>query len=301
MDANVWWKKNDILDNIYSAKGGYKGKAYHQIDVVLSYKNGHDLMPVIKRTVSIDGGVTVVSYLAADDAIFRPGMDERSSGSATYTYIDDVMSLLDKYQPYIKEISYEVTINTEVSTPGVGSYQPPVYTDITVMRALTLEAEDGITTNPSALNSGTKGIIYVPSQKDFVFTAFSSEKIEVTTTRGNDEAGVRIKDNGNGSYEVTIRGVQYNFGIFIKKLLDTESNTGGGNEGETANTVLTADAVWSSGGVLYVNAAKAGSLSIYNITGQLYKVATVSGSYTLSMPKGVYIVQLNGKAYKVVL
>jgi hypothetical protein len=289
------WSGGDLTK--YQRDRNYK--AYNRITVQLRYNNGNDLMPVIKRTLTLkESDFVIVNYLVADESFFKPHMD-RKSGIATYTYNDDVLEMLDKY-PHITGIKYEITINDEVGTPGVGDYQPPVYSDVTVMHALSIETEDGITTNPSAQNSGTKGIVYVPSQKDFVFTAFSSEDIVVTTDRGNDDqGGVMVKGNGDGSYTVTIKRVLYNFTITIKQLLITESNSGG--DGTTANTTVTADAVWAAGGTLYANAANPGTISIYNITGQLYKIESISGSYTLSMPKGIYIVQLNGKAYKVVL
>jgi hypothetical protein len=266
---------------------------HNQIVVMLKYENGNELMPVIKRTITRSAGVRIENYLTADEKFFRPYMD-RKSGFATFTYNDDLLELLSKY-PNITGIRYEIDIENE-TLGSSGDY--PVYPDI--MRALSIKTDPGITTAPSAIGSGDV-VYYVPSQKDLIFTAYCDEAIEVSTDRGTDDRGgvevVKDKDSEN-AYTVTIRRVASDFTVSIKKTTQTESNSGGGG---TANTTLTGDAVWASGGTLHVTAAKAGVLSIYNITGQLYKVASVTGSYTLSMPKGVYIVQLNGKAYKVIL
>ena len=80
------------------------------------------------------------------------------------------------------------------------------------------------------------------------------------------------------------------------------SETGGtGSEGETSNEVIVANAVYANNGMLYVKAAQAELLSVYTVTGQLAKKVTVSGEATFSLPKGIYIVTLANKAYKVVL
>jgi hypothetical protein len=279
-------------------------EVYNIIRVQLDYKNGNDLMPVIKRTITLGeweyNGDKECNELSSaqelstfnnldDTPHFLPDMDNKS-GIATFTYKDDVLALLAQY-PAIKSIKYEIAIHDEVGSGG--NHQPPVNTDNTIMRCPTIKTEDGITTDR---NDG----FCTESQKDLVFTVYCNEEIEVTTTRGNDEQGVRIENNGDGSYKVTIRQVKSNFTIFVKKLIIAESGTGGEN-GETLNTAIMKDAVWAAGGTLYVNTVNAGTLAIYNVTGQLYKSENISGNYTLSMPKGVYIVQLNGKAYKVVL
>jgi hypothetical protein len=325
---NYYWHAND---SVYYKNGsgdiGPAGLFYYRIksqtalrnelEVRLKYMNGNELIPVVKRTITLgkweynddekaktnelkkldnDAIATITSFLVADEVEFLPKMD-RGSGTAKFVYKDNLLKILDTY-PVIISIKYEVSLSKEVGTTP-GEEGGSVYSDRTMMRGLIIEAEDSITTDPNVI--GTGGIIYVPSQKDFVFTAYSDEEIEVTTDRGtDDQGGVDVKNNNDGSYTITIRRVRSTIKISIKKFVITESGAGGDN-GETANTTITGDAVWAAGGTLYVQTANAGTLAIYNITGQLYKVENISGSYTLSMPKGVYIVQLNGKAYKVVL
>jgi hypothetical protein len=300
--------------------------AYNELQVQLKYENGNELTPVIKRTITLGEwvlqgdpdpkkndpvrnelnvtNITIIDFLEPTDFWYLTDMDRGTTtgvttGVATYVYKEDMLAMLAKY-PIIKSIKYEISLHDEVGTPDEGEYQPPVYVDKTALRGLTINANDGITTNLSAAKTDNDDnmIVYVPSQKDFVFTAYCDEEIEVTTDRGIENDA--IKEGGNGVYTITIRKVQFNFNIYLKKAVTPESGAGGDND-ETANATITGDAVWAAGGTLYIQAANAGSLAIYNITGQLYKAETISGSYTLSMPKGLYIVQLNGKAYKVVL
>ncbi|MDR0429601.1 MAG: T9SS type A sorting domain-containing protein [Tannerellaceae bacterium] len=291
---------------------------YNEINIYSKYFNGNELTPVIKRTITLGEWVPqgdpdqtkndpvrnelraiespiIVDFLEPTDFWFLPEMD-RASSFAKYTYQDDMLALLDKY-PIIKAIKYEISLNDEVGTPGEGDHQLPVYVDRTTMRGLTIEAEDGITTNPNTI--GTGGIIYVQSQKDFVFTASCDEEIEVITDRGmaND---VDVKSDGEGTYTIKIKKVQSNFKIYLKKVVITESGAGGDND-ETGNETLSEYAAWGANGTLYVKTAAAATLTIYNVTGQQIKQTKVNGNASFPMPKGLYIVQLNGKAYKIVL
>jgi hypothetical protein len=57
--------------------------------------------------------------------------------------------------------------------------------------------------------------------------------------------------------------------------------------------------IWASGGKLYIETPQPGLLSVYSITGILHARKTVAGSSAISLPKGVYIVRLDGKTCKV--
>ncbi|MDR2917139.1 MAG: T9SS type A sorting domain-containing protein [Tannerella sp.] len=280
--------------------------AYNRLQVQLGYMNGNELMPVVKRTITLgkfvydaknnrndlkSENITITDWLVADSSWFRPYMD-RKSGIATYIYHDQILPMLDKHIIY--SIKYEVSIHDEVGSPGENGYQPPVYTDVTVLRGVTLKTEDGIFTTPR----NDSGIIYTPSHEDFTFTAYSNTNISVTTDRGRDNEGVKVVDNKDGSFGVTIRRVQSNMIVNIKSV-STESGTGEG--GTTGNTAPSDDAVWATNGTLYVQTANPATISVYSVTGQLHKQVAVNGSYSQAMSKGIYIVQLNGKAYKVVL
>ncbi|MDR0575240.1 MAG: hypothetical protein LBG96_14685 [Tannerella sp.] len=58
--------------------------------------------------------------------------------------------------------------------------------------------------------------------------------------------------------------------------------------------------IWASNGKLYVETPKPGLLSVYSITGVMHTRKTITDSSAIPLPKGIYIVRLNEKTYKVV-
>ncbi len=291
----------------YNVKGGTS--AYNRLQVQLGYVNGNELMPVIKRTITVgkftynasqgrnnlsSENIELYDYLVADSSWFKPSMD-RKSGIATYIYRDQILPMLNDHIIY--SIKYEVSVHDEVASPGNNDYQPPVMSDITILRGVTLKADNGITTNP--LSEGDNVIVaYTPSHEDYTFKVFSNKPIVVTTDRGRDTEGVKVLDNKDGSFDVTIRRVQTNIVVSIKSA-STESGTG--EDGTTGNPTISGDTVWAANGTLYVQTANPATVSVYSVTGQLHKQASVNGSYSIAMSKGIYIVQLNSRVYKVVL
>jgi|GEM_PF-5544816 len=327
-DGNVNAQKYDNVstnwtyDHLFKVEKGDAGhydatKVYNRIRIPLSYFNGNEVKPVVKRVVTLgywaaernpnesssnplrnslkkSDIVLPDFYLMADSADVRPYMD-RETGVAVYVFNDDILELINKHVIY--SIHYEVSVRDEVASGGRdGEPQPPVYTDTKTLRGLKLNAQAGISTNPSTLGS----VLYVPSAKDYTFTVASAKPITVTSNHAQySESNNRIKvaNNYDGTYSVTIRTVQANLELNIEAVGTTSEH---GN-GTTAVEAVADDAVWAAGGVLYVKSANAGSVAIYSLTGQLYQQGPVSGSFSATLPKGIYIVQLNGKAYKVVL
>ena len=304
-------KESPNPNNFYGAT-----KVYNRIRIPLAYFNGNEVKPVIKRVVTLgywtaerisSSNSTLVNtlkksdvvlpdfYLMADSADVRPYMDRESDVVAVYVFNDDILELINKHVIY--SIHYEVSVRDEVASGGRdGEPQPPVYTDTKTLRGLKLNAQAGISTNPSTVGN----ILYVPSAKDYTFTVTSAKPITVTSNHAQySESNNRIKvaNNYDGTYSVTIRTVQANLELNIEAVGTTSEH---GN-GTTAVEAVADDAVWAAGGVLYVKSANAGSVAIYSLTGQLYQQGPVSGSFSATLPKGIYIVQLNGKAYKVVL
>lgn len=281
------------------------GYAINQTWVALKMVEGLDVMPVITRTITYgewytdDKGVNklkttsiapIIETLDQSYAGFKAYYD-RESGVATFYYEEDILALMEKHIIY--SIDYVISVNEIMDMPN-GSEDGPINPEVTVMRGVTIDTETGI-----YVPNASAGIHYTPSNKNFTFTAYSDKAITVSTTRGRDNEGVKITDNKDGSYTVTIVKVQQDLTITVKSA-STESGAGG-EEGQTGNETLAENAVWAANGTLYVKTADPATLSIYSVTGQLYKQVSVSGSYSLAMSKGLYIVQLNGKAYKVVL
>ena len=298
---------------------------HNDIIIELNYKNGNELIPVVKRTIVYgkwgwrDGNnngqynpdradeyntiyttnVGYDDYLQADSVTFRPDLD-RNSGVARYVFSQDILELAKKYPIY--SISYEISVHDEIGNIGHEAYEPPMMGEPEHTRGLTFEVGSGLTTS-IPMKPNFDNILYVPSYKNYVFTVFSTEEIEVITNRkdgvySNDGVKVEKDKEQAGAYKVTIQKVQSNFNVKVALKSDLQST--GGENGQTGNAGPTGDAVWASAGTLYVNAATPGLINIYSVTGQLIRTEAISGSYTLSLPKGLYLVQLNGKTYKVI-
>jgi len=281
------------LQGLYA---NYLARAYNLIEINLAYVLGNDLNPVVKRTITIaDSHVTIISFLKADEAWLRPHMD-RMTSVARYTYKDQMLPLLDKYP--IESIYYEISIHDEFDSPGSNDYEPPTGADVTTLRAIEIFAEDGITTNPSTLGA----IRYVPSQKPFTFTAVSAKPITVFVESAypNVDLPAGLVDCeyiGSNTYKVTIKRVEQNLNIYVTA---TTSTSGDGDGEQTGNLLVAKNNVWAASGTLFVETDSPATLSVYSVTGQLVNQVSVSGSTSLPLPKGLYIVQLNGKAYKVI-
>jgi hypothetical protein len=72
----------------------------------------------------------------------------------------------------------------------------------------------------------------------------------------------------------------------------------------TANekvTTVPSQSICVNGNVVVLQTEQPLKASVYSITGSLVKQQTVSGTAQVTLPKGIYIVQLGNKAYKVVI
>ena len=300
----AWWiyGSGASLDNLYTLSSTDHAEAYTEIYVALAYKYGNELKPSIKRTITVGtatgnwAAVTpftqIVQYLYPTpihpNGFFRPIMD-RETGVAEYWYADPVLPLLDKTVMY--SIHYEISVHDEFDAPGT-AYDPPLGTDVITQYGLQIIADESVVTDPETFG-GMSNVFYWPAQRDFVFTAESATPITVATDPVRPAGGIIINDNEDGTYTVTIRKINKAMKIYVYGEAELESD-------ETGNEAIASDAVWAAAGTLNVQAANPGLLSIYAVTGQLYKQIPVSGNFSAVLPKGLYIVQLNGKAYKIV-
>ena len=286
------------------------------IFIDLDFENGSNLIPVIKQTIFLgelysevdpDDNTIIVNKIAKTGAVIieylpigmRLDLPTQSSGSGTAGF-NYYSNLQEKYKKYpIYSISYEISIHDEIGTPGEEVYDLPTGVKPQNSRALTFDIEGtGITTNLPMSTVGNT--FYVPSYQDYSFIVTSNECISVLTNRTgsySDEGVVVKKQGSTNKYNVSIKRVQSNFNVIItnNKLDSAEGDGTTGNAGPEGNDV------WASGGVLYVNASTPGQLSIFTMGGQLYKTINISGSSTISIPKGMYMVLFNGKSYKVAL
>ena len=295
-----------------------KTEVINQIEVSLNYENGNELMPVLKRSILLGEWKTVHDpitdtyrnelfptsiYIEQEldfdkgESRFRPDMD-RGDAVATYVFKDQILPLLDKYIIY--GMYYELAVYDEFDNVGGTNYQPSQTLPKDV-RKVYIEAADGIKTTPNSIGSA----IFVPSLQNFVFTAVSASEITAETItlhqpfgafdeiRFGEKKGVLVTNNKNGTYTITIQYVNQEMLIRVNSVASLSS-------GETGNDAIAADNVWAASGTLFVQAANTATLSVYTVTGQLFFQKSVSGSFSMTLPKGLYIVQLNGKAYKVI-
>ncbi|MDR1780672.1 MAG: hypothetical protein LBR50_08085 [Tannerella sp.] len=166
------------------------------------------------------------------------------------------------------------------------------YPDITIARAVTLHGSTGVATvtSPNGVSLLDKQF-YVESSKPFTFNVqLSDPKLQpvVSVTAGSETFDATTKSLGDGLWEVTVLGVNKASNISI-------TTTAG------IDAVATAS-VYSVAGTVYVSAASAGAANIYGATGALVKtVAVGAGETAVSLPAGLYIVTLDGKAYKVIV
>jgi hypothetical protein len=251
---------------------------------------------VREENVWVPNGIVISDQLLPvsvyDKLDFIDGTD-----TAIYKFESEFYSLTEKYR--ISAIEYTVWTNYEFGPNfSGGSFATPI-----LNRALQIYADDAIN-----LGDLYRAQTYrVSSSKQYKFPVIVEEGkkpvVTVHRTDGAEQYGhyvptATLTSVGDGLWVITLSAV--NTDIWIE--IGLTETTGIGGDDDTNNEALGgADAVWSVGGALYVKAATPSTLAIYNVTGQLYKQVPVSGSYTLSLAKGIYIVKLNNKAYKVIL
>ncbi len=304
--------------NLFYYQVKSKTEITQRIQIKLDYKGGNELTPVIKRTVQLGEWVTITNPTNEfqkknvlipngveftryfhEKGSYRVEMD-RKTGIATYTFDEDILSLLTKHGSVISNIYYEIEIHDEFDNPSV-PYDPPTGTNPTTQIGVKFAPTGDIKTDPNHLG-GNFGVHYFPTGQDLKFKVFSADPIEIKLTLDNPEKTLpkgclSWVDNKNGSFTVVVKQLKDNMTIGITAIVPT---SGEGENGETGNEFVTADKVWASAGTLYVETANSAVLSIYSVTGQLVQQVQVNGTGQLALPKGLYIVQLNGKAYKIV-
>lgn len=146
-----------------------------------------------------------------------------------------------------------------------------------------------------AISTVEAGQHRVTSGSDFTFTITptgdnAGKSLHVSTSRTSvpDSEGVRIVNNDDGSYTVTILHIREAITIAIDFATGIDSIDG--------------NAVWSHANLLYIRSEETGEAAVYTLPGALVSNLRVNAGETVTLPlnNGVYVVILNGKTYKIV-
>ena len=150
----------------------------------------------------------------------------------------------------------------------------------------------------NAIINREQGVHYVSSGGNFVFTiqptGANAGLVPVVSTNRTgvpDSEGVKIEDNGDGSYTVSILRVQQTITLSIDFATSNKAIDNGNK-------------VWADNDQLYIQSTTNGTANIYNAAGTLVKSTKVSaGEITVvSIPTGFYVVKMSDdKTYKIIL
>ncbi|MDR2913815.1 MAG: T9SS type A sorting domain-containing protein, partial [Tannerella sp.] len=207
----------------------------------------------------------------------------------------------DESKEYVKNLSLQTTrygdyhLALDFSEPGrvylcVTEYPTPV-----IQRYIHIHSIEGVTTNPVSDEDH-----FVIGHKDFTFAASyaSGTPLEVMAKSVYSKSSVKLVASyvSDGVYEYTLHQVVQPWNIYFGSNPDTEAG-GVGNDG------IHTQRVWSHMNILYVNVEKEDVVSIYNMTGVLYKKLEIpAGLKTLTLERGIYVVTLkDGSVHKIVI
>lgn len=147
----------------------------------------------------------------------------------------------------------------------------------------------------NAILDKSSGMHRIPSQENFTFTIkLTGEnvgKIPVVKTNRTsipDSEGVTITEDEDGIYTITILNIQQDIDISI--------------DFATGNELIQNENIRIHNGQLYITTTTSGNVQIYSATGALAKtIPAVAGeTVSTSLPTGFYIINMDGKSYKVV-
>lgn len=203
--------------------------------------------------------------------------DGNSLSGSTYTVAADV-TLSAEFEP----IPVAPPVDPEEPTPPT----PPTPT---IYHTVTLPAVEGATTDPVA------GEYEVEAWGSFRFYLTLAEEYNesepvVTTSRGE----TITSRSSDGAY--IIKYVRQPVEIFIDGIVKNPDPVG--------NEVIATDIIkaWAAKGNLHISTVTDQTVRVYNLAGLLIKQADIRAGETLwQLPSGIYIVQVAGIRYKIIL
>jgi hypothetical protein len=232
----------------------------------------------VRGTVTINGRQASGYWLSNGEFVIPPPRDGYEY-ETTYTVV--ISSLRDENDAIIQ---YHQTF---IFRTGQMPPPPRISRMVTI-----LPLPAGVTSDPLPEIEHV-----ILSGDDFIFTLTAPAEWEpvIATNRminGVIETlkGERIDETD--SYRFVIQQIRQRVDISVMLKERTEV----GNEVTVDGTKI-----WSYGGILYVETSRAGVLTAYTLTGELRLQQTVSSSAKFTLPRGMYIAKMHGKAYKVMI
>jgi hypothetical protein len=214
------------------------------------------------------------------------------STGASYTPPTDVAGVTYYYVTVTNTaVNGSQTATTTSATAAVTIMEPvtPV-----IHRKVTLTASPHFSSDPAA------GVYYIESHHNMVITLTplvtqpAGFVPYVTTGRRllpDDEGGVRIRHNSDGTYTVRIMRIQEETTVTVTTGFPV------------ATEYIPTGRVWSYGNRLYIKSVTGDKAYIYNVSGLLVEIVTPVAGETVvrTLPAGVYVIATEGKRYKVVV
>jgi hypothetical protein len=299
----------NVMPTISNLHGDYLFSAYEGTLTVLSIYDGCFLLgarnPAFyeieyyatpKQPGNINGRLTGdPTYAGMLDMIVSPG--------ATWKVYSDV-ACTQEVDRYYVPTGDEKTLYVKVF--GYGSICTGIF-ELTLQRYVAstpggyLRRQVVLPKVPGAVTTPDWGIHYSNSFGRFTFTIAplpgyaSSHAPEINTGSAMypDNSNLTVVKNVDGSYSVTIHGVQEDLRPTITWDMDISS----GND-PTASAIR----VWSVDDRLHIVWPQGGEARIYSVAGQLLQTLACSAGETVTpLHRGFYVVTLNnGKTFKVI-
>jgi hypothetical protein len=200
----------------------------------------------------------------------------------------------------LERVRYKDTyFSIDLSRPGKVYLCASKIVNPTARHRVTIHSVEGVSTSTPPEED-----IYITSREIFTFTAkFSGTPLKVTakgfyTYPSSSYIADLDKEavpQGNSTWQYTLGPIVEPWDIYIGPALSTAAGV--------SNDAIAANRVWSYRNTLNVNVDAANKVSVYTLTGALYRQIDVAAGLTkLTLERGAYVVTLNdGVKYKIVI
>ena len=263
------------------------------IAAVFKLKSAITVAAVTNGTVSIEGDKT--DAIEGDKIIFTatPANDYKLSGLPTVTKAGGGNVTVNsegsnKYSFDMPDDAVTIAATFSKDNPDP---QPPVTPDPepTVYYTVTLPSVEGVTTDPVA--------------GEYEVEAWGSFRFYLTLDKGYDQSEpIVTTDRGEA---ITPRSSDGAYIVkYVRQPVEIRIEGVVKNPDPVANETIAADGigVWTADGYLYISVTTEVRAAVYNFNGRLLKQARIlPGETRWQFPSGAYIVEVDGKRYKVML